>query len=141
VVSAGGVILDGDGRVVLTARRSFAGEVQWGLPKGLVERGEQVPDAARREATEETGLDVEIVAPLPVINYWYVDPGGTRIHKFVHFFLMRPTGGDPANHDAETEEVEALPPAEALRRASFRSERAAIEAALSAASPPATEPP
>jgi 8-oxo-dGTP pyrophosphatase MutT (NUDIX family) len=130
-VSAGGVIVDGEGRVVLTGRRSFAGALQWGLPKGLVEPGETVPDAACREATEETGLEVEIVTSLPVIDYWYVDPSGTRVHKFVHYFLMRPTGGDPALHDTETEEVVAREPAEALAQATFRSERAVIEAALS----------
>jgi 8-oxo-dGTP pyrophosphatase MutT (NUDIX family) len=129
--SAGGVIIDEAGRVVLTGRRSFAGALQWGLPKGLVEPGEAVPDAARREATEETGLEVEIVSPLPVIDYWYVEPSGSRVHKFVHYFLMRPTGGDPSAHDDETEEVVALEPAEALARASFRSERTVIEAALS----------
>jgi len=132
VVSAGGVIVDGAGRVVLTGRRSFAGALQWGLPKGLVEPGEAIPDAACREAHEETGFTVEIVSPLPTIDYWYVDPAGTRIHKFVHYFVMHPTGGDPADHDDETEEVVALAPNEVLRRASFRSERKVIEAALAA---------
>jgi ADP-ribose pyrophosphatase YjhB (NUDIX family) len=127
------VILDDQGRVVLTARRVFGGDLQWGLPKGLVEPGENVADAARREATEETGLEVEILRPLPTIDYWYVDRAqGERIHKFVHYFLMRAVGGDPARHDFETEQVEALPAAEALARASFRSEREVILAALQA---------
>lgn len=129
-VSAGGLILDAEGRVVLTSRRSFGGDLQWGLPKGLVEPGETIEDAARREATEETGLEVEIVRALQAIDYWYAEPDGTRVHKVVHFFLMRVTGGDPARHDAETEDVVALLPAEAVQRASFRSERQVIAAAL-----------
>jgi ADP-ribose pyrophosphatase YjhB (NUDIX family) len=131
VVSAGGVILDGDGRVVLTARRTFGGELHWGLPKGQVEPGEAVPDAARREAAEETGLEVEILGPLPTIDYWYVDKArSARVHKFVHYFLMRATGGDPAAHDFETEEVAVLDPGEAVDRASFKSERELIRTAV-----------
>jgi mutator protein MutT len=133
VVSAGGVILDEAGRVVLTARRTFGGDLHWGLPKGEVEPGETVPDAARREASEETGLEVEIVSPLPTIDYWYVDKTrSARVHKFVHYFLMRATGGNPNGHDGETEEVAALDPNEALDRASFKSEQELIRAAVEA---------
>ena len=134
-VSAGGVIVDDEGRVVLTARRSFAGALQWGLPKGLVEPGESTEQGALREAREETGLEVVTVGPLPTIDYWYLDKGankgeGARVHKIVHYFLMRPTGGSPDAHDGETEEVAFLPPAEALARATFKSERDVIKAAL-----------
>jgi 8-oxo-dGTP pyrophosphatase MutT (NUDIX family) len=131
--SAGGVIVSEGGGVVLTARRSFKGDLQWGLPKGLIDEGETPAEAALREAQEETGLQVEMVRPLDVIEYWYVKPGpaAVRVHKFVHFFLMRPTGGDPGLHDDETEEVAILEPAEALSRASFRTEKQVIKEAVS----------
>lgn len=132
--SAGGVIVDPLGHFALTARRSFRGELQWGLPKGLVERGEDPASAALREAAEETGLEVEILRPLHTIDYWYVQPAGkggppTRVHKFVHYYLMRATGGDPTKHDIETEEVALLSLENAVARVSFDNERAVIRAA------------
>lgn len=132
-VSAGGVIHDDQGRVVLTSRRSFQGELYWGLPKGIVEEGESREEAALREAAEETGFEVEIEAGLPSIDYWFVAPGRggppQRIHKFVHYFLMRITGGDPSQHDLETEEVALLEPSETIARVSFDSERSIIDQA------------
>jgi mutator protein MutT len=134
LTSAGGVVIDDEGRVVLTARRSFKGELQWGLPKGIVEKGETPEQAALREASEETGLEVELESPLEKIDYWFYQPvpdsdEKLRVHKFVHFFLMRAIGGDPSKHDAETEEVAFLEPKDAIKRASFASERKILKKA------------
>ena len=132
--SAGGVVVDQEGRIVLTARRSFKGELQWGLPKGIVETGESPEEAGLREAEEETGLEVELISPLEKIDYWFYQPvAGSdeklRVHKFVHFFLMRAVGGDPSRHDTETEEVAFLEPSDAIKRVSFSSERKILKRA------------
>jgi ADP-ribose pyrophosphatase YjhB (NUDIX family) len=134
LTSAGGVVVDNEGRIVLTARRSFKGEIQWGLPKGIVEQGETPEQAALREASEETGLEVELQSPLERIDYWFYQPVAEsseklRVHKFVHFFLMRAVGGDPSRHDAETEQVDFFEPHAAIKRASFSSERKILKKA------------
>jgi 8-oxo-dGTP pyrophosphatase MutT (NUDIX family) len=49
-----------------------------------------------------------------------------RIRKTVHFFLMRHTGGDPADHDDEMEEIRWFPLERAMKRAAYRGEREVI---------------
>lgn len=127
-ISAGGLVFDDQGNVVVTARPSFKGETLWGFPKGIVESDETPEMAAVREVKEETGLDAEIKGPAEEIGYWYVQPGSptqepARVRKTVHFFPMRITGGDPALHDPETLEVRIIPVAEAMALISFDSEK------------------
>ncbi|HET9201381.1 MAG TPA: NUDIX hydrolase [Dehalococcoidia bacterium] len=130
VFSAGGLIyreVEDLIEVVICGRRS---ENLWGLPKGTPMEGETVEQTALREVQEETGLEVEIEAPLGEISYWFTRPG-VRYHKRVHHFLMRSTGGDPSLHDAEYDDVEWTPAQEAIRRLSYSNERMVVEKALS----------
>lgn len=131
-VSAGGLVVDDrpDGPwVVLIAHRNSAGAIQWTLPKGGLEDGEELEDAAVREVREETGLDAEVVRKLGVVDYWFVwRPDEVRYHKFVHYFLMAYRGGDMATRDDEAEEVVWLPISQALTRLSHPNERALVRA-------------
>jgi 8-oxo-dGTP pyrophosphatase MutT (NUDIX family) len=124
-VSAGGVVYRRDGddiEVVLASRRTRRGDLAWGLAKGGIEPGESHEDAAVREVLEETGYIAVIEASLGDTRYFYVWEEA-RIRKTVHFFLMRCTGGDPANRDDEMEEVRWFPLDRALKRAAYRGER------------------
>ncbi len=131
-VSAGGLIWrrrsDGSVSVVLVRP---AGRSAWVLPKGHLEEGETIAQAATREAREESGLTVGKIEPLGEISYVYSSRERnrakiTRIFKRVHFFLMEHTGGDPSAHDSETDEVAWLSFEEALARATHPSEQALI---------------
>ena len=57
-VTAGAVITDGRGRVLLLKHR-FRPGAGWGMPGGFLERGEQPDAGLRRELREEIGLEVE----------------------------------------------------------------------------------
>lgn len=131
-VSAGGLVVDDrpDGTwVVLIAHRNAAGSIQWTLPKGGLEDGEDLESAAVREVREETGLEAEVVRKLGVVDYWFVwRPDEVRYHKFVHYFLMQYRGGDMASRDDEAEEVAWLPLAQALSRLSHVNERELVRA-------------
>src|SRR5687767_7947638 len=89
--SAGGLVYDDrpDGRwVVLIAHRNASGALQWTLPKGGLEDGEDLETAALREVREETGFTAEVRRKLGVVDYWFVwRPDQVRYHKYVHYYL------------------------------------------------------
>jgi 8-oxo-dGTP pyrophosphatase MutT (NUDIX family) len=134
-VSAGGIVfrpLAGQGFEV--ALISVGEPPRWQLPKGLVDPGESPEISAIREVHEEAGLVAEIVEKLKLVEYWYqatVAGRRVRIHKFVHFFLMKYLSGDVADHDHEVNEARWVAIAQALETIAFKSERAVLEQAAS----------
>ncbi len=129
-ISAGGVIWrrhasDNHVQVVLVQP---AGRDTWVLPKGHVEAGEAVKDAAVREASEESGLQVvpgERLGDVSYVYSWHDRPGLplVRIFKRVYFYLMEARGGDLSAHDAEIAKAAWVDLEEAPQQASHKSER------------------
>jgi len=131
--SAGGIVvrLEGGRPSLVAGLRRREGDRHggtWTLPKGTPNPGETVEETAIREVEEETGLRVAIVAPLPSIEYTFVQ-AGTRIHKTVHYFLMLPLGGDLARHDREFERVRWVHFEDARSLLTFDTERSLVETA------------
>jgi 8-oxo-dGTP diphosphatase len=81
-VSAGCLITrtgDGGTEVLLVhARGATFKRPLFGIPKGLIEAGESIADAARRETREETGLDVVLGADLGSVR----QKSGKTVHAF-----------------------------------------------------------
>jgi 8-oxo-dGTP pyrophosphatase MutT (NUDIX family) len=127
-VSAGGVVVRQTGErpeIIICESR---GRHVWGLPKGTPEEGEALSETAVREVIEETGLEVELVHELGTIDYWFAQ-GGARVHKYVHFWLMRAPGGDIANHDTEFDAVEWVLLERALEMLTYDSDREVVRRA------------
>lgn len=130
-VSAGGVVCDERDGVVMVAVCGRLKTGLWALPKGTPDNGESLEETALREVREETGLSVEIAAPLGHIEYWFARDAG-RIHKRVHFYLMRPCGGSFDDHDPEFDVVRWASAAEALDALTYPSEREVLRRAMAA---------
>ena len=124
--SAGGVILDAQGRVLLIRARDLRGQPVWTLPKGALTKGETSADAALREVREETGYRCELEQELPPVTYWF-RRDGRQVKKTVRWFLMRPLekAGD---HDHEVDEVLWTDKADALARLRYDSDRRLVGA-------------
>jgi 8-oxo-dGTP pyrophosphatase MutT (NUDIX family) len=130
-IAAGGVVLRGSGdslEVVVAGRNA---DRTWVFPKGTPDEGETIEETAIREVREESGLDVEILQPLGEIDYWFAIRG-ERVHKIVHFFLMRAQGGDVSRHDHEYDEVRWVSVSEARRLLTYDTYRNMLDRAIAA---------
>ena len=102
------------------------GRSRWGLPKGAPNDDETTEEAAIREVQEETGLDAGVVERLDTIEYFF-RANDVLIRKQVDFYLMEYLGGELRPQLSEVDDVEWVELEEAIRRASFDSERKVLE--------------
>jgi 8-oxo-dGTP pyrophosphatase MutT (NUDIX family) len=98
------------------------GRMLWSLPKGHIEQGETAEQTAIREVAEETGIHGHVLAALGSIDYWFVTDG-RRVHKTVHHYLLRFSGGELCDEDVEVTEVAWVPVSELPHKLAYADER------------------
>ena len=82
-------------RILVVKRENDPGKGLWSIPGGLLEVGETVQDGVKREIREETGLDVEVVELLDVIDNITRDVAGRVCFHYVLIdFLCRVIRGE-----------------------------------------------
>ncbi len=92
IVGVGGVVVD-RGRILLIRRGRAPMKGQWSIPGGMVELGERLPTAARRELWEETGLKIRPIAVLEVFDRIVRENDKVRYHYVIVDYACRRMGG------------------------------------------------
>jgi len=101
-VAVGTILQNEEHHILLLKRAIEPGYGKWVFPGGYVDRGEQVPVAAIREAREEAGLDIRIDRLLNVYSY----PGRAPV---IIVYVASIMGGTVAIDD-ESSEARFFPP-------------------------------
>jgi ADP-ribose pyrophosphatase YjhB (NUDIX family) len=89
-----GAVAVRDGRVLLVRRGSEPLKGHWTLPGGLLEVGESMAEGVVREVREETGLEVEPIELVEILDRIHREGGRVRYHYVIADFLCRVTGGE-----------------------------------------------
>jgi 8-oxo-dGTP diphosphatase len=102
VVGVGAVIVR-NGKALIIKRAQEPRKGEWSLPGGLLELGESLQDAIRREVKEETNLDIEAGPIIETFDRVHRDDAGrVRYHFVIVDFVCWSDGGEPtAGSDAE----------------------------------------
>jgi 8-oxo-dGTP diphosphatase len=125
VRAAGGVVVRGGRvrpRVAVIHRPKY---MDWSLPKGKLEPGEDWLDAALREVEEEIGWRSDALNELPPITYR--DRKGRK--KLVRYWLMRPVEGEFEPH-GEVDELRWLTRREARELLTYEHDRDLVRMGL-----------
>ena len=84
IIAAGGAVYNSNEDILVIFRNG-----KWDLPKGKLEKGEDIPMCAIREVEEECGIsDLEITKELPSTYHCYQSKKGNWILKRTYWYKM-----------------------------------------------------
>ena len=123
ILAAGGIVIDNETatpRVLLVHRPQYD---DWSFPKGKLDAGETVEQAALREVKEETGLECRIIRRLTVLRYGSRTRKDRLKPKAVHYFLMERVSGHIQVPGEEVDRVEWFDFNEAASKLTYAQDR------------------
>ncbi|MDR3727753.1 MAG: NUDIX domain-containing protein [Terracidiphilus sp.] len=92
LVGVGAVVVE-EGRVLLIRRGNEPMKGHWSLPGGMLELGETLTEGVAREVREETGLTVEPVELIELLDRIHREGERVRYHYVIADYLCRVVGG------------------------------------------------
>ena len=105
-----------------TPNPEYRGNLGWSWPKGWVDEGENLEQAAIREVREEGGVVAKIVKKLPALKVFFKDKG-ELVMKFITYFVMEYESDVPGGFGEETAEVKWVTKEEAMQLLAHKNER------------------
>ncbi|MBZ2175660.1 NUDIX hydrolase [Schnuerera sp. xch1] len=126
-VSAGGVVIFGNAILLL---KKFNGD--WVLPKGRIEKDEDIRDTAIREVFEESGVKAEIIRYIGMVHFTYKNiKGNETVYKTVHWYLMETNSMESVPQKREGfVEARFVHKDKVIKLVKYRDERKIIKKAL-----------
>jgi ADP-ribose pyrophosphatase YjhB (NUDIX family) len=99
LLGVGAIVFKGDS-ILLVERAGKPLKGYWSLPGGLVETGETLDEAVRRETLEETGLHVRPLEQFEIFERIIRDAEGrAEYHYVLADYICKVTGGELAAAD------------------------------------------
>lgn len=90
IEAAGGIVTNQERKILFIHRLG-----KWDLPKGKIEKGESLEQAALREVEEETALkDLTLEHFISHTYHIYTERDGKKVLKITHWFKMNYNGTD-----------------------------------------------
>jgi len=88
-----GAVIVESGRVLLVRRGQQPLKGKWSLPGGVLELGESLLSGVAREVREETGLEVEPIELIELLDRVHREDNRVRYHYVIADYLCRVVGG------------------------------------------------
>lgn len=92
LVGVGGIVVH-DSKVLLVQRGTEPLKGQWSIPGGLIDVGETLREAVIREVREETGMVIEPIELVELLDRIHREDNRVRYHYVIADYLCRVNGG------------------------------------------------